>query len=80
VKTGTPHRPISESVRASEIDLVVIPTHGRSGVAHVLFGSVAEKVVRSANCPILTIRPEQRAERVTSADYVQPCTRRTEKW
>jgi len=68
VKTGIPHRLISETVRESEIDLVVIPTHGRSGVPHIFFGSVAEKVVRSANCPILTLRPEDRAERVATPD------------
>ena len=37
-------------------DLIVIATHGRTGLAHVLMGSVAEKVVRSAGCPVLTIR------------------------
>ena len=41
--------------RAS-IDLIVMGTHGRGGVAHALMGSVAEKVVRTAPCPVLTIR------------------------
>lgn len=38
-------------------DLIVIGTHGRSGLSHVLLGSVAEKVVRKAPCPVLTVRP-----------------------
>ncbi len=44
--------------REHEIDLIVLGTHGRSGLAHVLLGSVAEKVVRKASCPVLTVRPE----------------------
>ncbi len=39
-------------------DMIVMGTHGRSGLAHMLLGSVAEKVVRTASCPTLTIRPE----------------------
>lgn len=51
--------PAAEIVRVSheeEADLIVLSTHGRSGVGHLLFGSVAERVVRSASCPVLTIR------------------------
>lgn len=39
-----------------EIDLVVIATHGRTGLSHVLLGSVAERIVREARCPVLTVR------------------------
>lgn len=51
--------PASDIVRVSHeegADLIVLSTHGRSGVGHLLFGSVAERVVRSATCPVLTIR------------------------
>ncbi len=41
----------------AEIDLMVIGTHGRTGLAHVLLGSVAEKIVRRAPCAVLTVRP-----------------------
>jgi hypothetical protein len=37
------------------MDLIVMGTHGRSGMAHLLMGSVAEKVVRAAPCPVLTV-------------------------
>jgi nucleotide-binding universal stress UspA family protein len=40
------------------IDLVVMATHGRTGLTHLLMGSVAETVVRTAPCPVLTLRPE----------------------
>ncbi len=49
---------ILRDARSHEIDLIVIGTHGRGFTAHLLLGSVAEKVVRKAPCPVLTIRPE----------------------
>lgn len=42
---------------AQDIDLIVIGTHGRTGLSHLLLGSVAEKVVRMATCPVLTVHP-----------------------
>ncbi len=41
-----------------DIDLVVMATHGRTGLTHLLMGSVAEQVMRTAPCPVLTLRPE----------------------
>ena len=54
--TGPAYREIVRFVEDQQIDLVVIPTHGRSGLSHVMFGSVAERVVRRAPCPVLTVR------------------------
>lgn len=56
VATGRPFMEIIRYARAREIDLIVLGTHGRSGLQHALLGSVAEKVVRKAPCPVLTIR------------------------
>jgi nucleotide-binding universal stress UspA family protein len=53
---GTPFVEIVRYARAHEIDLIAMGTHGRSGVKHLLMGSVAENVVRSAPCPVLTVR------------------------
>lgn len=50
-----PHT-IAEFARRREYDLIVIGTHGRTGLAHVVIGSVAERVVRSAHCPVLAVR------------------------
>jgi nucleotide-binding universal stress UspA family protein len=51
---------IVEYAREKEIDLIVIGTHGRGLAAHLLMGSVAERVVRTAPCPVLTVRHPQR--------------------
>lgn len=47
---------ITDYARAKPIDLIVVGTHGRTGVSHLLAGSVAERVVRTAPCPVLTVR------------------------
>lgn len=56
IKTGKPFLEIIETAGELDVDLIIIATHGRSGVEHILFGSTAEKVVRKAPCPVLTLR------------------------
>lgn len=56
VKTGKPFVEIIETARDENADLIIISTHGRSGVEHIFFGSTAEKVVRKAPCPVLSLR------------------------
>jgi nucleotide-binding universal stress UspA family protein len=53
---GHPFVEIIRYAKAQDIDLIVLGTHGRGAVAHLLMGSVAEKVVRKAPCPVLTVR------------------------
>jgi len=55
---GATHTEICNTAEEIDADLIVIGTHGRSGLSHALLGSVAEKVVRKAPCPVLTVRPE----------------------
>jgi universal stress protein A len=50
---GTPHQKIAELSEAA--DMVVLGTHGRTGLPHLLLGSVAERVVRTARCPVMTV-------------------------
>ncbi len=57
VRVGSPAGEIVAVANDLKVDLVCIGTHGRGGLAHFLLGSVAEKVVRQAPCPVLTIRP-----------------------
>jgi nucleotide-binding universal stress UspA family protein len=48
---------IAEYAQKHEIDLIVIASHGRTGIKHAVLGSVTEKVIRSAHCPVLVLRP-----------------------
>jgi len=54
---GNPFVEIIKYARDEEIDLIVMGTHGRGEIAHMLTGSDAEKVVRKAPCPVLTVKP-----------------------
>jgi nucleotide-binding universal stress UspA family protein len=56
VVRGVPFVEIIRTARGKKVDLIVIGTHGRTGIDHMLFGSTAEKVVRKAPCPVLTVR------------------------
>jgi universal stress protein A len=56
VRQGPPFLEIVRYAQEANIDLIVMGTHGRSALAHMLMGSVAEKVVRKAPCPVLTVR------------------------
>lgn len=56
---GRPFEAIVQFAKEQQIDLIVIGSHGRRGISHLLLGSVAERVVRLAGCPVLTVRPDQ---------------------
>ena len=77
VVVGSPAKTIVNVARTRGVDLIVMGTHGRSGVAHLLLGSVAERVVRLAACPVLTVR--ERAikagdEEVVVSSDIEPVT------
>ena len=61
VRPGRPSQAIVEHAEAGRFDLIVMGTHGRTGLSHALLGSVAERVLRHAPCAVLTLK-EQRAE------------------
>lgn len=58
LQSGVPFVEIVRYARQNDIDLIVIGTHGRTGLMHMLMGSVAEKVVRKASCAVLAVRLE----------------------
>lgn len=58
---GMPHEQILTQAEEKGADLIVLGTHGRTGLDHVLFGSTAEKVVRKSKFPVLTVRLEEDA-------------------
>lgn len=53
---GDPGHEIAEYAKTAGIGLIVMPSHGRTGLAHFLIGSVAERVIRLAHCPVLVLR------------------------
>jgi nucleotide-binding universal stress UspA family protein len=60
---GEPALSVVELARERGFDLIVVGTHGRTGIRHALLGSVAERVVRRAGCPVLTIHPQGHARK-----------------
>ncbi|MEW5806110.1 MAG: universal stress protein [Acidobacteriota bacterium] len=56
VARGTPYVEIIKAAREKEIDLIVVATYGRNILSHTLFGSTAERVVRKAPCPVLSVK------------------------
>ena len=56
VVKGVPFNEIINAATEISVDLIVIGTHGRTGLSHIMLGSVAERVVRKAPCPVLTVR------------------------
>jgi nucleotide-binding universal stress UspA family protein len=56
---ATPYAEILDYAARNQVDLIVMGTHGRGGVSHMLLGSIAERVIRRAPCPVLTVRKPQ---------------------
>lgn len=66
VRTGEPVQNILDTAIDIEADLIVMATHGRSGFSHFFIGSVTERVIREASCPVLTIRGDLRSPAITT--------------
>lgn len=67
LRVGVPFEQIVEAAAEEAADMLVIGTHGRSGLNRLLMGSVAERVVRLASCPVLTVRPANGRAQVRAA-------------
>jgi nucleotide-binding universal stress UspA family protein len=59
VAASSPAAAIIDYAKQTHVDVIVVGTHGRGGVSHLLMGSVAEHVVRNAPCPVLVVRPNE---------------------
>jgi nucleotide-binding universal stress UspA family protein len=59
VRTGSPHREILDEAEEHGVDLIIVASHGHSGVEQILFGSTADRIVHHARCPVLTVRPQE---------------------
>ncbi|MEO6666471.1 MAG: universal stress protein [Nitrospiria bacterium] len=79
IQFGVPFAEIRTAIERHHADLVVMGTHGRTGLAHVLLGSVAERVVQRASCPVLTVKapPAPAAgERISAIPQAQAAAER----
>ena len=56
ISKGMPFLEIINVAKEKEIDLIIMGTHGRTGLSHLFFGSVAERVLRESSCPVMTVR------------------------
>jgi len=77
VRTGPPAQTIRDVAETLDADLLVLGTHGRHGMSHLLFGSVAERIVHRAGCPVLTahvaeLHPREDATPAESGSRTQP--------
>jgi hypothetical protein len=73
IRVGQPAQTITAYAKAAGIDLLVMGTHGRTGLSHLLMGSVAEHVMRHAPCPVLTLRERgthEAIESISAAEHV----------
>lgn len=59
IKSGIPFVEVTTFAADEKVDLIILATHGRTGVEHILFGSTAEKIIRKAPCPVLVVRAEE---------------------
>jgi|WetSurMetagenome_2_1015567.scaffolds.fasta_scaffold305153_2 universal stress protein A len=59
VREGKPYQRIAEAARSMNVDLIIIATHGYTGLDHVILGSTTERVVRHAPCPVLVVRQDK---------------------
>jgi nucleotide-binding universal stress UspA family protein len=69
VSTGDPASAIVKAASSLQVDVVVVGTHGRTGVQRFVMGSVAESVVRHAGCPVLVVRPKTHE---APAEHIEP--------
>jgi universal stress protein A len=67
VELGIPEENIIAKAKAEDADLIVISTHGRTGLSHMMTGSVTENLLRHASCPVLSIRPAPEEKHVEKA-------------
>lgn len=71
VRIGTPAGEITRYARENGFDLIIMATHGRTGLAHMVLGSVAEKVVRLSDVPVLTVKPVEVREGIIRKEDIE---------
>jgi nucleotide-binding universal stress UspA family protein len=72
--TGVPESTIVDFAKDNNIDLIVMSSHGRTGLSRLLMGSVAEAVMRKADCPVLIVKQPHQQEMAKSEEKPKPAT------
>lgn len=80
IRNGDPADEITKFADRNRADLIVMGTHGRSGLPHMIFGSVTEKVIRHTPCPVVTISDQQTRNVDNQKTVAQLDTNRAPKW
>jgi nucleotide-binding universal stress UspA family protein len=76
IRRGEPSQEIIRFAEEEDVDLIVMATHGRTGLAHVLLGSIAERVVRHSPVPVLTVKPDEMRMSLSHHDDVKHMVRK----
>jgi nucleotide-binding universal stress UspA family protein len=71
VRRGTPAEEIIRYAEQEGVDLIVIATHGRTGLRHIVMGSVAERIVRLSNIPVLSVKPGPFRDRILKDEDIE---------
>lgn len=71
VCSGAPAEEITRFAEEESIDLIVMATHGRTGLSHIVMGSVAEKVMRSSRVPVLVVKPQSVQDTILHEDDIE---------
>jgi nucleotide-binding universal stress UspA family protein len=71
VRNGNPSDEITRFAMEEGIDLIVMATHGRTGLQHVLLGSIAERIVRTSSVPVLTVKPQPVREPIINNEDIE---------
>jgi nucleotide-binding universal stress UspA family protein len=71
VRCGTPAEEIIRLAEQEGVDLIVIATHGRTGLRHIMMGSVAEKIVRLSSIPVLSVKPGPLRDRILKDEDIE---------
>jgi nucleotide-binding universal stress UspA family protein len=71
VRMGHPAEEVCRFAEEEGVDLVIVATHGRTGLRHILLGSVAEKIVRLSSAPVLTVKPHSLRESIIRSEDVE---------
>jgi universal stress protein A len=73
LRVGRPETEILNTAREIDCDLIILSTHGRTGLAHVFMGSTAEQIVRRAGCPVLVVREREH-------EFLRDCPQAEARW